>query len=405
MKNLTKLSEIIVIGVVIVFALNLAGCATSVPIKSVRAPTIDTSSIRRLAIKDFENKSGVGGSLGAQLTNYLTGQVKQSIPTYGYFTIVGATDPNAEGVFTGEILGIAVNDGTERRERRVKNEDGTTSTIPYTIYTRKVSLDFQYSIISSREGMPVGTVQKQGSQSSSSEQQSSLTNPMDLAKRIVDSQLRTLKSDIVPTIVSTNVELMEEKSKDKVAKQRMKEAKELVKNNNFEEAIRLYDEINTAAARNNAGILRRAIESDASAKAQLADLYSDKDGKAEKASKNAINALNAKLPAGANIMIGINSSTERSMLNYVVDQMTKTIIQEGKLKVVERSNINLVNAEQQYQASGNVDDASFVSIGKQLGVQYIVLCGISGVASTRELTLRVINVETAQVIDQQGFEI
>jgi len=404
MKNPTKFRGIIVIGTVIVFALSLAGCATPVPIKSVRPPTINTSSIKRLAIKDFENKSGVGGSLGSQLTNYLTDKAKQIIPASNYFTIVGANDPNAEGVFTGEIRSITVNDSSQQYSRTYKNDDGTTYTVPYTQYTRKVFLEFRYSIISSREGTEVGTVTKQGSDSSSSENPSSLSDPMSLARRIVDSQIRTLERDIVPTIVSQNVNLMEEKSKDKVAKQRMKEAKELVKNNNYEEAIRLYDEINTPAARNNAGILRRSIESDVAARSQLAELYSDKDGKAEKAAKNAIDAL-AKLPAGANIMIGINSSTERSMLNYVVDQMTKTIIQEEKLKVVERSNIDLVNAEQQYQASGNVDDASFVSIGKQLGVQYIVLCGISGVASLRQLTLRVINVETAQVIDQQGFEI
>ena len=93
------------------------------------------------------------------------------------------------------------------------------------------------------------------------------------------------------------------------------------------------------------------------------------------------------------------------MLDYVVNQMTKTIVQTGKLNVVDRSNQTLINAEMQYQLSGNVDDNSMVSIGHQLGVQYIVICWISGTKSLRRLNQKVLNVETAQITDQSDFEI
>jgi len=52
-----------------------------------------------------------------------------------------------------------------------------------------------------------------------------------------------------------------------------------------------------------------------------------------------------------------------------------------------------------------VDDNSMVSIGHQLGVQYMVFCWISGEKSLRRLNQRVLNVETAQIIDQSDFEI
>jgi hypothetical protein len=402
MKNLTRLGGIIVIGAAIVI---LAGCATSVPIKSVRPPTIDTGDIQRLAIKPFENKSGVGGSFGAQITTYLTDKAMQMVPSFGYFTIVASSDPNAEGVFTGEIRNLEARDSQEQRQR--KDKDGNV--INYIMYKRDVSLEFQYSVISSRTGMPVGIVSKQGSTSSSAEQQSRLTDPLTLAKSIVDSQLRQLQRDIVPTIVSTSRKLMAETSKDKIVKQLMREAQALVKNGNYAEAIRQYDKISdehgSVAARTNAGILRESVASDISARAELTALFNNTSGLPERAAKGAVDALNSRLPAGANIMIAITSSTERNMLDYVVDQMTKTVVQAGRLRVVERSSLALINAEQQYQASGNVSDDSFVSIGRQLGAQYIVLCGISGVMSNRRLTLRVLNVETAQVIDQKDFEI
>jgi hypothetical protein len=55
--------------------------------------------------------------------------------------------------------------------------------------------------------------------------------------------------------------------------------------------------------------------------------------------------------------------------------------------------------------SGNVDDDSMISIGHQLGSQYAVLCWISGTFSSRKLNLRVLNIETAQIIDQNSFDI
>jgi hypothetical protein len=386
--------------------LSLANCATYVPIKSVRPPTIDTSSIQRLAIKPFENKSGVGGPNTAQLARYLTETAERLIKSTGKFTIVAPTDPNADGVFTGEIRSFTAKDTQDRREK--KDKKGNIYTV--ITYNREVYLEFSYSVISSRTDMPVGTIVKQGSNSQSgSESKANLTDTLTLAKSIVDSQIGSLRRDIVPTIVSANRQLMNETSKDKELKRRMKEALAFVKNNNYEEAIRQYDEINNEygsdAARTNAAILRESVASDAAARAELNRLFSDTNGLADKAVKNAIDTLNSKLPPGANIMIMKTNSTERNLIDYVVNQMTKNVVQEGRLKVVDRSNQALIDAEMKYQLSGNVDDNSMVSIGHQLGVQYMVVCWISGAKSLRRLNQKVLNIETAQITDQSDFEI
>jgi len=404
MKLFLKIAGIAAIGIVIVST--LGGCATYVPIKSVRPPTIDTSSIQRLAIKPFENRSGVSGPVSAQLTRYMTETAEQIIRSTGKFIIVAPTDPNADGVFIGEMRSLVSKDTQERIERKDKKGD-----IYIEIrYSRDVYIEFSYSVISSRTDMPVGTIVKQGSNSSSnSESAANLTDTLTLAKSIVDSQIRSLRRDIVPTIVSTDRKLMDETSKDKVLKQRMKAALAFVKNGHYEEAIRQYDEISveygSVAAGTNAAILRESIASDVAARAELQRLFNDTSGLADNAVKNAVDVLNSKLPAGSNIMIIKTNSTERNMLEYVVNQMTKNIVQAGRLKVVDRTNQALINAEQQYQLSGNVDDKSMVSIGHQLGVQYIVICWISGEKSLRRLNQKVLNVETAQITDQSDFEI
>jgi curli biogenesis system outer membrane secretion channel CsgG len=126
---------------------------------------------------------------------------------------------------------------------------------------------------------------------------------------------------------------------------------------------------------------------------------------ADKAVKDVVTALNTKLQSGAIIMVMKTSSTELNLINDVVDQITTAIVQAGKLKVVDRSNQALINAEQQFQLSGNVDDNSAVSIGHQLGARYAVLCWISGTSSSRKLNLRVLDIETSQIADQTNFDI
>jgi len=402
MKNLVKVFGIIAVVAVII---GLAGCATTIPIDSVRKPTIDTSSVQRLAIKGFENKSGTGGNLGAQLTNYLNDKVNQAIPSYGYFNLVNANDPNAEGLFVGEIRAIQVKNSQSEVQR--KDKEGNPYTV--TVYRRDVGVEFRYDVISTRTQMSVGTfVSKSGTQYSTSEQQSSLTDELVLARGIVDSQLRTLKQDIVPTIVTTHKKLMKEQSKDKVVKQRMKEAEALVKNKVYGEAIRVYEEIasefNSSAARVNANMIKEAIALSAAAQAQLAELYSDTDGLAEKAAKSAVDTLNSKLPSRAILMIQVTGTDQRNMLDYVVEQMEKAIVQ-GRMTLVDRTNMATISEELQHQLSGNVSDDSAVSIGKQLGAQYIVLCGVSGDMSNRRLTVRVLDIEKATLVDTSTYDI
>ncbi|GHV93801.1 hypothetical protein AGMMS50293_01210 [Spirochaetia bacterium] len=390
----------------IALGMGVISCATYVPISSVRQPTINTTGIQRLSIKRFENVSGVNNTTSVQLTRYLTDKATALITDTGKFEMVAITDPNADGVFTGELTVITSKDSRETQELKDRNGNPYTQTT----YKREVSIEFSYSIISSRTDMPVGKVLKKGAETSTStESPNKLADTLTLAKSIVDSQISDLSKDIVPYIVSENRKLMNETSKDKVLKGKMKTAMALVKNRNYEEAIKQYDIIDSengsVAARANAGILRESIASNNAANAQLAELFNDKDGLTEKAVKQAVDALNSNLPSGTSISIMKTGTTDRARIDYVVDQLTKTIIQAGKITVIDRSNRALIDAEQQFQLSGAVSDESAVSIGKQLGVKYMVLCWIGGEKSLRRLYTKALNIETAQIEYQNDVEI
>jgi TolB-like protein len=398
MKNLPKL--------IIIITLITASCATYVPIKSVRKPTIDTSGIDRIAIKDFDNKSGVRGPVMAQITRRLTEKATQTIQGAGKFTIVAVADPNADGIFTGEIRSFETKDTSDQVQR--KDKDGKSYTV--TVYNREVLLEFSYSVISSRTGMPIGTVVKKGTQTSYAENDAStLADTQTLAFQIVDNQMQNLRQDIVPYIVSSNRKLMNETSKDKIVKTKMKEALTLVKSGNYDLAMQRYNSIamehNSVAARTNADLLRQSVESDASARTELNRLYSERGGTVDRAINNAVNLINTNIPSGENITILKTSSAQRDLLDRFVEETVTSVVQSRKLRVIDRSNQDLIYEEQNFQLSGNVSDESAVSIGKQLGIHYIVLCWISGEMSGRRVNLRVLNVETTQIIIQDAFDI
>jgi hypothetical protein len=402
-QTVFKLMPFILFGLVCVSF--LTGCATSIPIKSVRPPTIDTSSVQRLAIKPFADKSGMRSRLGIDLAEYLTNKAMEFAANAGKFTIVASSDPNAEAVFTGEI--ISIEESNEREREELTDNEGKSYI--ETTFIREVRVIFSYSIISTRTDMPIGTVTKEGTSSDSSTSYFELSDTLTLAREVIDNQLDTLQQDIVPTIVSTNRKLMKETSKDKALKQMMKDVQTLVKNGNYPEAIRQYDEIahryGSTAALTNSDILKEAIASDIAANAELAQFFNDTSGLRDKAAADASASLHERLADGTTIMIAKTHSTEARMLDDVVDEMIKTIIQEDRLRVVDRSHQSLIDAEQQFQHSGYVDDDSMVSIGRQLGVQYIIVCWISGEKSLRAFNLKVINVESAQIVNQDSFEI
>ena len=117
-----KLTAMLILGFV------LAGCATRVPIYTVVKPPIDTSSVERIAIRPFTDRTGSASSIA----DHLTDVSRQQITNTGKFKMVAPTDPNADGFFTGVITAIDSKDGQSQRTR--KRQDGTEYQV--TVYTR-----------------------------------------------------------------------------------------------------------------------------------------------------------------------------------------------------------------------------------------------------------------------------
>ena len=107
--------------------------------------------------------------------------------------------------------------------------------------------------------------------------------------------------------------------------------------------------------------------------------------------------IDARITAGSKIaVLNFNSKSDK-FSSYVLDELTAYLVDSGILKVIDRKEIDLIRREQNFQYSGDVDDASMVDVGRMLGAQFIVSGSLTEIDNTHRIVIRVLNVQTAAV--------
>lgn len=82
----------------------------------------------------------------------------------------------------------------------------------------------------------------------------------------------------------------------------------------------------------------------------------------------------------------------------VTDEMINQLVNLRRFKVIERSAMDKIVAEQKLQASGFVDDKSAVKLGKIAGADALVIGSISVADGKVKISARLVDVETAETI-------
>ena len=82
--------------------------------------------------------------------------------------------------------------------------------------------------------------------------------------------------------------------------------------------------------------------------------------------------IESRLAQGTKVMALNFISPSQRLSNYVLDEMTTILARNGKLSVVDKSNLEFILQELHYQRSANINDESSRSIGRILGAQYVI---------------------------------
>ncbi|MDR1216461.1 MAG: hypothetical protein LBK25_07255 [Treponema sp.] len=425
----------------------LMSCATSIPMEVTKLPNIDTSFIQRLAVMPFDVSDN--SALQRQTAQALYDKVSEIIARTGKFTLVSPDEvlrlrragqnvsDNVDGLFTGNVVSLSVKNGSHVETRTRYNRD-TKKNEEYlmTVYDREVLLYFSYRLERARDGSIVGQVNKSAVAADHEDEYFSRLQPtFNLVQQAINNSLRLLAHDIAPYRITEKRVLAEETSKAPDVKARVKQAKALLKEGSYRSALEVYakihEETGSFASGYNAAIMTEIIGDTDKAIALMSALenktgnpkaaselarmrntlaearileenYSDVSGIA-KVIKDASEDISARLPSSAKFSFMSGAAGESQLMEYVLDGIATALV--GRLTFIDRQNNALIAAEKQFQLSGAVDDDSIVSIGHELGVDIIVVFSINGSGNLRRLVVKALDVETAQVVYQNQFEI
>jgi len=430
-KKIVKTVTLFTAAVVI-----LAGCATQIPLMVQRTPTLDTIGIRRIAIMPFE-----AGSSGYQnAASRATSVAEARIQATNHFTLVNASEiqrlrqagqsieSHVDALFTGRITRIG-QETTSGSYQTTDRQTGVTTTHYW--YQRDVEVELSYSLMRARDGSLIGPLSRRGTKSVRVSNQSDLPSVDALIVQAVDSALGQLARDVAPYTMTVKRSLEKETSKDKELQARMKDLEQQVKDGSYrvalESYIAIYKERQSIAAAINASILYEALGETRTAANFMQEVltatgnpkardvlvrlhnelqqtagvaeYSDRRSQTDRVVSHANGEIRKILPADARVWIYNNASTDQSMVNDVIDNLTSAFLRNG-ITVIDRENIALIMTEQNFQLEGYVSDNDFVRIGNLAGANTIVIINITGTGAARRLQVRALDIERGVSIFQ-----
>lgn len=109
--------------------------------------------------------------------------------------------------------------------------------------------------------------------------------------------------------------------------------------------------------------------------------------------------FSGSLKAGTTVaIVGIASVTE-AMSEYLLDEMTIRIVQNKKLTVADRANLEAIKKEMNFQLSGEVSDATMKEIGAMVGADVVIHGNLNKIGDVFMLTLQALDVTKATVLD------
>jgi hypothetical protein len=106
--------------------------------------------------------------------------------------------------------------------------------------------------------------------------------------------------------------------------------------------------------------------------------------------------LSEKFTAQSRIAIVITAE-DRSQTDFIAGELEHLLRRQGFV-IIDRSDLDKIRAKQQFGLSGEVDDATAVSIGKIAGANIIVTGRVDGEGNLRRLRLRALDTTTGQVV-------
>jgi len=125
----------------------------------------------------------------------------------------------------------------------------------------------------------------------------------------------------------------------------------------------------------------------------------------EKAIPQIFGELTQNIPLRSRLAIVGVTAADPNEANFYLNELTLHFVNAKRYIIVDRSDIDKVLREQNFQTSGYVDDKAFVSIGKFIGATVVVTGSISGTGSQKRLVIKAIDVLTSEILGMASISL
>ena len=119
---------------------------------------------------------------------------------------------------------------------------------------------------------------------------------------------------------------------------------------------------------------------------------------------DSVNFFSSRLTAGSTIAITNFEAETRELSDFIIQELLVALANTG-VRVVERSRMEMLESELNFNMSGSVSDETAQGIGRMIGAQILFSGNISQYRDMYRMRIQAISVETAEIIGTRTLNV
>lgn len=120
---------------------------------------------------------------------------------------------------------------------------------------------------------------------------------------------------------------------------------------------------------------------------------------------DSVEFFSSKLPSGSTVAVTNFEAETKALSDFIIQEILVAFANTGKVRVVERSRLEMLESELNFNMTGSVSDDTAQGIGRMIGAQILFSGSISPYRDRYRMRVQAIVVETAEVIGTRTINI
>ena len=120
---------------------------------------------------------------------------------------------------------------------------------------------------------------------------------------------------------------------------------------------------------------------------------------------DSVDFFSSRLPSGSTIAVTNFEAETKELSDFIIQEISVALSNLGSLRVVDRSRLELLEAELNFNMSGSVSDETAQGIGRMIGAQIIFSGSIVQYRDMYRMRVQAIVIETTEIIGTRTLNV